>query len=186
MCVVCVHVCVCVCVCACACACVLCMCTFVTLLPEMSRIDTRSHYRRQQFLICRSKILIFSFHQNQMLQALFSGILNCNCCNTVVCKTNFLSPISQNGTRYVSQIDLSITFEPVGWFCIILVSFERNMNAFYKCVKMKILWEASMWLVLEGRVTFVCFRSREWEFERIWRGCWSLHLTQKIIAMEST
>ena len=27
----------------------------------------------------------------------FSGILNCNCCNTVVCKTN-LSPISQNGT----------------------------------------------------------------------------------------
>ena len=105
-----------VCVCVCACACVLCMCTFVTLLPEMSRIKTRSHYRRQQFLICRSKILIFSFHQNQMLQALFSGILNCNCCNTVVWKTNFLSPISQNGTLYGSQIDLSTSFEPLGRF----------------------------------------------------------------------
>ena len=45
-----------------------------------------------------------------------SGILNCNCCNTVVCKTNVLNPISQNGTLYGSQIDLSITFEPVGRF----------------------------------------------------------------------
>ena len=42
-----------------------------------------------------------------------AGILNCNCCNTVVCKANFLSPISQNGTLYSSQIDLSITFEPI-------------------------------------------------------------------------
>ena len=45
-----------------------------------------------------------------------SGILNCNCCNTVVYETNFLSPIFQNGTLYSSQIDLSITFEPVGRF----------------------------------------------------------------------
>ena len=45
-----------------------------------------------------------------------SGILDCNCCNTVACETNFLSPISQNGTLYTSQIDLSITFEPVGRF----------------------------------------------------------------------
>ena len=43
-----------------------------------------------------------------------SGILNRNCCSTVVCETNFVSPISQNGTLYSSQIDLSITFEPVG------------------------------------------------------------------------
>ena len=27
-----------------------------------------------------------------------SGILNCNCCNTLVCKMNFLSRVSQNGT----------------------------------------------------------------------------------------
>ena len=40
-----------------------------------------------------------------------SGILDCNCCNTVVCQTNFLSPISQNGTLYRSQIDLSIIFK---------------------------------------------------------------------------
>ena len=39
-----------------------------------------------------------------------SGILNCNCCNIVECKTNFLCPISQNGILYGSQIDLSITF----------------------------------------------------------------------------
>ena len=45
-----------------------------------------------------------------------SGISNCNCCNTVVCETNFLGPVSQNGTIYGSQIDLSITFEPVGRF----------------------------------------------------------------------
>ena len=45
-----------------------------------------------------------------------SGIINCNCCSTVVCKTNFLSPISQNGILYSSQIELSITFEPVGRF----------------------------------------------------------------------
>ena len=41
---------------------------------------------------------------------------NCNCCNIVVCETNFLSPISQNGTLYGSQIDSSVTFEPVGRF----------------------------------------------------------------------
>ena len=45
-----------------------------------------------------------------------SGISNCNCCNTVVCETNFLGPISQNGTLYGSQIYLAITFEPVGRF----------------------------------------------------------------------
>ena len=41
-----------------------------------------------------------------------SGILNCNCCNSnaVVCQTNFLNPISYNGTLHGSQIDLSITF----------------------------------------------------------------------------
>ena len=31
-----------------------------------------------------------------------SGILNCNCCNTVVCKINLLSPISKNATLYGS------------------------------------------------------------------------------------
>ena len=45
-----------------------------------------------------------------------SGILNCNCCNTVVCETNFLSPISKNGALYGSQIDLLITFKPVDTF----------------------------------------------------------------------
>ena len=44
---------------------------FVTLLPEMSRIDTRSQYRMQRFLICRSDILIFGFHQNRVLQVCF-------------------------------------------------------------------------------------------------------------------
>ena len=34
-----------------------------------------------------------------------------------------------------------------------LVSFERKMNALYKCVKIKILWTVSVWLVLESRVT---------------------------------
>ena len=43
-----------------------------------------------------------------------SGILNCNCCNTVVCNMNFLSPISQNGTLYGNQTDSPITLEPVG------------------------------------------------------------------------
>ena len=45
-----------------------------------------------------------------------SGILNCNCCNTVVCETNFLSPVFQDARLYGSQIDLSITFEPAGRF----------------------------------------------------------------------
>ena len=45
-----------------------------------------------------------------------SCILNCNCCNTVEYKTNFLSPISQNGTLYGSQVDLLITLEPLGRF----------------------------------------------------------------------
>ena len=39
--------------------------------------------------------------------------------------------------------------------CIILVSFERKMNALYKRVKIKISWKVSVWLVLEGRVTFL-------------------------------
>ena len=102
---------------------------YVTLPPEISCIDTQSQYRMRRFSICGSDILIFDFHPNWVLQALFcskttfngrmwcfmtvSGILNCNCCNTVVCETNFLSRISQNGTLYGSQIDLSITFEPV-------------------------------------------------------------------------
>ena len=34
-----------------------------------------------------------------------SGILNGNCCNTVECETNFLTPISQNETLYSSQCD---------------------------------------------------------------------------------
>ena len=104
----------------------------VTLPPKMSRTDTRSQCRMPRFSIYRTKILIFSFHQNWVLQAFFcmetlllivkcdvlwvSGILNCNCCNTVVYETNFLRPISQNGTLYGSQIDLLITFEPVGRF----------------------------------------------------------------------
>ena len=44
---------------------------YVTLRPEMSHIDTRSQCRMQRFLICRSKILIFGFRQNRVLQALF-------------------------------------------------------------------------------------------------------------------
>ena len=106
---------------------------YVTLPPEMSRTDTQSQYRMWQFLICRSKILIFGFHQKSGASGIFlfknitfigqmwclmtdSGILNGNCCNTVVCKMNFLSQIFHNGTLYGSQIYLSITFEPVGRF----------------------------------------------------------------------
>ena len=93
----------------------------VTLPPEMSRIDTRSQHRMQRFSICRSKILIFGFHQNRVYRhysvrnitlngqlwcfITVSGIFSCNCCNTVVCETNFLSSISQNGTLYGRQID---------------------------------------------------------------------------------
>ena len=44
---------------------------YVTVPPEMSWIDTWSQYRVRQFLICRSKILIFGFHQNCVLQAFF-------------------------------------------------------------------------------------------------------------------
>ena len=33
-----------------------------------------------------------------------SGILNCNCCNTVVCKTNFLSQISQMELSMVARL----------------------------------------------------------------------------------
>ena len=42
---------------------------YVTLPPKMSCIDTRSQYTMQRFSICKSKILIFSFHQNWVLQA---------------------------------------------------------------------------------------------------------------------
>ena len=45
-----------------------------------------------------------------------SGIFNFDCCKTAAFEMNFLSPISQDRTLYVSQIDLSITFEPVGKF----------------------------------------------------------------------
>ena len=74
---------------------------YVTLPPEMSRTDTRSQYRQRCFSICRSKTLIFGFHQNWVLQAFFCsktlllmvkadvlwvlGILNCICCNTAAC-----------------------------------------------------------------------------------------------------
>ena len=45
-----------------------------------------------------------------------SSFLNCYYCNTFLWETNFLSPISQNGTLYGSHIYLSIAFEPVGKF----------------------------------------------------------------------
>ena len=38
--------------------------------------------------------------------------------------------------------------------CTILVSFKRKLNALYKCVKIKISWRVSMWLILEGKVTY--------------------------------
>ena len=44
---------------------------FVTLPPKMSRTDTRSQYRMWRYLICKSKILIFSFHQNWVLHTFF-------------------------------------------------------------------------------------------------------------------
>ena len=83
-----------------------------------------------------------------------SGILNCNCCNTVVCETNFLSPISQNGTLYGSQIDLSITWI-CRQICIILVSFQRKMNALSKRVKSII---ETFWRV--GSQFFIWCRSK--------------------------
>ena len=48
------------------------MSTSATILPpEMNRIDTRSQYEGRRFSICRSKIQIFGFYQNWMLQAFF-------------------------------------------------------------------------------------------------------------------
>ena len=66
-----------------------------------------------------------------------SGILNCNCCNTVVCETNFLSPISQNGMLYGSQIDLSITFEPVGRFAYFWYHLKGKWMLFTSVQKSK-------------------------------------------------
>ena len=85
--------------------------TNVTLLPEISHTDTQSQYREQRFSICRSKIQIFGFHQNWMLQAFFcsktfifngqtwylmtvSGLLNCNAVILLSAKLNFPSPVS--------------------------------------------------------------------------------------------
>ena len=65
-----------------------------------------------------------------------SGILNGNCCNTVVCETNFLSPVSQNGT--LRKPDWIINnFWTCRQICVILISFARKMDALYKCVKKK-------------------------------------------------
>ena len=47
------------------------MFTFVTLPSKMSHTDTQSQYRMQRFSICRSKTLIFGFHQNRVPQTLF-------------------------------------------------------------------------------------------------------------------
>ena len=99
----------------------------------MSRIDTRSQCRMRRISICRSKILIFGFHQNRVLQALFCSktlllMVKCDVLGQfqafkivtavilLYAKLNFLGPISQNGIFYGSQVDLSITFESVGRF----------------------------------------------------------------------
>ena len=50
------------------------------------------------------------------------------------------------------------SFWTCGQICIILVSFERKMNALYNCVKIKMSWKVSMWLILEGRVTYTRVR----------------------------
>ena len=41
--------------------------TYVTLPPRISRIDTGSEQREEQFMMCQSETLILGFHQTQVL-----------------------------------------------------------------------------------------------------------------------
>ena len=101
------------------------------------------------------------------------GILNCNCCDTAVRSAQFL------------RIDL-YCFQIINnlWtcrhICIILVSFERKMNALYKSVKFRIPWKVSVWPILAGRVTYVECTGEDGGWWRLWLNpVWEVNLCQE-------
>ena len=122
------------------------------------------------FSICRSKILIFSFHGNWALPTLFYSktlllMVKCDVLWQFQAVWIVTAIILLNAKRIFSaqflRMELSMVarliinyFWTCRQICTILVSLERKMNALYKCVKIKISWKVSIWLVLEGRVTY--------------------------------